>query len=583
MVSNFSDKSGWQTRGFTTKVRKFLNPKGQNADASEGYMQTVLVIDDEQAFLTNVEGILRKGGYTAKGAATVREGLALARSESPRLIISDVNLADGDGFSLLKSLRNDPRTATIPVILMTGMADSTSARHGMKLGADDFLEKPFKPQWLLETVAAQIRKRERILQLADQTKARLVAILEATPDLVSVVDAGNHALVYLNHAGRKMLGVDATAGVEETRWADVYTEASFEVIRNEALPAVAKEGMWRGESELRRHDGGTIPVWLLVQGHHDVSGEIEFYSTVAHNLTDRKEAEKKRQQVEVQLRHAQKLESIGQLAAGIAHEINTPTQFIGDNARFLQDAFIDLKGVIDEYNVLLETAKETAIIPEVVTKTEETLKAADLAYLLDEVPKAIEQTLAGVERVSKIVRAMKEFSHPGTDEMTSIDLNHAIESTVTVCRNEWKYVAELKMDLDPQLPPIPCLPGELNQVILNLVVNAAHAISDRIKGATDQKGIITILTRGAGAWVEIRVGDTGTGIPEHARDRIFDPFFTTKSVGKGTGQGLAIARSVVVDKHGGTIDFETELGYGTTFIIRLPINGVNRVQNINNQ
>jgi len=152
-----------------------------------------------------------------------------------------------------------------------------------------------------------------------------------------------------------------------------------------------------------------------------------------------------------------------------------------------------------------------------------------------------------------------------------VDLNHAIENTITVAKNEWKYVAEMETDFDPALPPVPCLPGELNQVILNMIINAAHAIADVMGDGSKGKGTIRITTRRDGNWAEIRISDTGTGIPEAIRDRIFDPFFTTKEVGKGTGQGLAIARSMIVDKHGGTIDFETQEGKGTTFIIRLPL------------
>lgn len=531
---------------------------------------SILVIDDDAACLSTIQAMLRKHGYTTIGSTSVQEGLAAARNHSPHLIISDVNLADGDGFSLLSTLRGDPRTATVPVVLMTGMGGAGNARQGMNLGADDFLQKPFKAEWLLETVAAQLRKRERILHEADQTKNRLVAILEATPDLVGIVDANTQNIVYLNHAGRRIIGCEPGVDPSNRLLADFYSDASYATISNEALPTAIREGLWRGESELKTVDGRSVAVWQLIQAHTRQDGKVEYFSAVAHDLTDRKRAEQERQQVEIQLRQAQKLESIGQLAAGIAHEINTPTQFIGDNARFLQDGFKDIQQVLDQFHRLLAAAKESGLIPDLVAETEALIRSSELAYLEEEVPKAIDQSLAGVDRVTRIVRAMKEFSHPGNDELTSIDLNHAIESTVTVCRNEWKYVAEVVTNFDPQLPPVPCLPGELNQVILNLLVNAAHAISDRLNGESEHKGTITISTRRDADWVEIRIGDTGTGIPEKVRERVFDPFFTTKVVGRGTGQGLAIARSVVVDKHGGSIHFETERGSGTTFIIRLP-------------
>jgi signal transduction histidine kinase len=198
---------------------------------------------------------------------------------------------------------------------------------------------------------------------------------------------------------------------------------------------------------------------------------------------------------------------------------------------------------------------------------------ADGGYLLEEIPKAIDQSLEGVGRVAALVNAMKEFSHPDTKEKAPTDLNRAIAATITVARNEWKYVAELETDFDPLLPPIPCHTGEINQVILNLIVNAAHAIGDVARQGGRQTGIITVATRGCAEWAEVRIEDTGTGIPEKLRTRVFDPFFTTKEVGKGTGQGLAIARSIVVDKHGGSLHFETEEGKGTVFIIRLPYDG----------
>jgi signal transduction histidine kinase len=274
--------------------------------------------------------------------------------------------------------------------------------------------------------------------------------------------------------------------------------------------------------------------------------------------------------MEVQLRHAQKLESIGQLAAGIAHEINTPTQYVGDNLHFLQDSFVQIESLIDLEQNLIPRLEAHDTSQGFAGEIRKALEQADAPYLMDEIPKALEQAIEGVGRISTLVRAMKEFSHPGQKEKTPSNLNRAIESTITVARNEWKYVADMAMDLDPSLPPVPCLVNDFNQVILNLIVNSAHAIKDVVKDS-GTKGTITIRSRKEAQWAEVRVGDTGSGIPEAVRARIFDPFFTTKSVGKGSGQGLAIARSVVVDKHGGTIDFETETGRGTEFVIRLPL------------
>jgi signal transduction histidine kinase len=295
-------------------------------------------------------------------------------------------------------------------------------------------------------------------------------------------------------------------------------------------------------------------------------------------FSERRQAEVARGAMEIQLRHAQKMESIGHLAAGIAHEINTPTQYLGDNIRFLQSSFGELRELHINCQQLIRAARENTLTPALLAAMEGAASRANIDFLLKEIPEALRQSLDGVERVTRIVRAMKDFSHPGTGEKTPIDLNKAIETTLTVARNEWKYVAKIVTEFDPQLPKVPCLPGEFNQVILNLVVNAAHAIGDVVGDGAKGMGIITASTRQCDDRVEIRIRDTGTGIPEKIRGKIFDPFFTTKPVGKGTGQGLAISHAVVVDQHGGQLTFETEMGVGTVFIIRLPLNPAPRAK-----
>ncbi len=334
---------------------------------------------------------------------------------------------------------------------------------------------------------------------------------------------------------------------------------------------IASGQVWHGEFNNRRKDGTIVIEEATITPVRNENGRITHFIAVKQDITARKSAEQERAMLEVQLRHAQKLESIGQLAAGIAHEINTPTQYVGDNLRFVQESISPLMEALDIAKQMLQAARDGKLTSELISSVETRLANADLDYLTTELPKAVSESLDGVERVSKIVRAMKEFSHPGSEQKTLVDLNKAIDSTLTVARNEWKYVAELVTDYDGNLPRVSCLPGEFNQVILNLVVNASHAISDAIKGNESTKGKITASTRRDGDWVEVRISDTGTGIPDHARCKIFEPFFTTKGVGKGTGQGLAISRSVIVDKHGGTIDFHTETGKGTVFIIRLPL------------
>ncbi|MBU0960872.1 MAG: ATP-binding protein [Proteobacteria bacterium] len=274
---------------------------------------------------------------------------------------------------------------------------------------------------------------------------------------------------------------------------------------------------------------------------------------------------------QTRLLQAQKLESVGQLAAGIAHEINTPTQFISSNIDFLKDSFMNVKHLIDTLQKVLQTIVQGAAIPETGREAEKQLEELDWNYLKEEIPAAIQQSQEGIKRVTTIVQAMKEFSHPGSKEKAFYDLHKILETTITVASNEWKYCAEIVTHLDENFPLVFCLANEIGQVFLNILINASHSIASKNRDSSE-KGLITISTRHAPEYVEICIEDTGIGIPEDIRSRVFDPFFTTKSVGKGTGQGLAISHDVIENKHGGTLSFTSEAGKGTVFTIQLPIN-----------
>ncbi|MFH2123032.1 MAG: PhnD/SsuA/transferrin family substrate-binding protein [Pseudomonadota bacterium] len=326
------------------------------------------------------------------------------------------------------------------------------------------------------------------------------------------------------------------------------------------------------EVEKSSSDGALVSCLVVATPFYNGSGELKGIIEDFRDITPQKEAEKEQQKLQSQLLHAQKLESVGQLAAGIAHEINTPTQYIGTNIDFLADGFKDVVTMIAAYQRLLTAEKNQQVSPALIQEIEETLAAADWDYLAQELPLALAQSKDGVHRISSIVRAMKEFSHPGNKEKIPLSLNDLINTTLTVSRNEWKYVADLETDFADDLPQVPCLSDEMGQVFLNLLVNSAHAIASKLgDNPRVTKGLITISTRQTGDQVEIRLQDTGCGIPEAILSKVFDPFFTTKEVGKGTGQGLAIARDVIVNKHGGTLEVESVPGEGATFIIHMPI------------
>ncbi len=316
--------------------------------------------------------------------------------------------------------------------------------------------------------------------------------------------------------------------------------------------------------KFRRLDGSEgllgLNVSLLRPDRDSVTGFI----LLSADITERKILENR-------LAQSQKLESIGQLAAGIAHEINTPIQYVGDNTQFLLNSFDTLVSVMGQFKELLASAKTGHIDPQQVEALNLAIEASDLDFLCQEIPLAIQQSMEGINRVTDIVRAMKEFSHPVVREKQLVDINRALTSTLAVTRNEWKYRTDVETDLAADLPKVLCLPGEINQAFLNVLINAAQAIQMALEAGTRSRGLIRIKTIQEGDWVEIRISDNGDGIPEEIQPHVFEPFFTTKEVGKGTGQGLAIAYDIVACKHGGTLTFETTTGVGTTFIIRLPI------------
>lgn len=302
---------------------------------------------------------------------------------------------------------------------------------------------------------------------------------------------------------------------------------------------------------LQTRDGQSIPAIFSASLLPPTKMNRTRIVCVAYNLSEKKA-------LEHQLLEAQKLESVGQLAAGIAHEINTPIQFVGDNTRFLQETF-------SEVLTLLDASLSNSGSPD-----SQTVANLDFDYLKKEVPLAIQQTLEGIERVSKIVRALKEFAHPTTGKKHTVDVNKLVQSTAIISTNEWKYVADMELRLDPNLPKVDCLPAELNRVFLNIIVNAAHAIQEKNVQNPAAKGKITITTSHNPRFVEIAIADTGGGIAKDIQQRIFDPFFTTKEVGRGSGQGLSLARSTIVDKHNGQILFHSVFGEGTTFFVRIP-------------
>jgi PAS domain S-box-containing protein len=408
-------------------------------------------------------------------------------------------------------------------------------------------------------VSHDITERKRAEEAIRASEERYRDLFENATDMVYTSDLEHH-ITSLNRVAEQTSGYSREEAqgmpleqlVEPRHWKRV-TQARERLLAGDTTVTV--------ELEIKTKDGRRMLVEVKPRLIYKGGKAVEVQG-IARDITGRDVAE-------MELRHAQKLESVGRLASGIAHEINTPIQFVGDNTRFLRDAFQGLQVLFNKYQELRDAAAAGGVTAELLAEVRRVEEESDCAYSMAEIPNALVQTLEGVTRVATIVHAMKDFAHPESKEKAAADLNKAILSTLTVARNELKYVAEVETSLG-ELPPVVCNISDLNQVFLNLLVNAAHAIADLNHG-TGQRGKIRVRTVCEGKTVLISIADTGCGIPEGIRGKIFDPFFTTKEVGRGTGQGLAISRSVVVDRHKGSLTFESEVGKGTTFYIRLPV------------
>jgi two-component system, NtrC family, sensor kinase len=406
-----------------------------------------------------------------------------------------------------------------------------------------------------DRLRSALRDAEQQLSLQRSELAHSAAVLSAGDDAIVTLSMDG-VITDWNAGARLLYGYPR----EEVlgRSAEMLTAADAEGLVERAAD-VLSGGKASFETPYLRNDGSMVQIAMTLSGILDEDGHVCGVVVVARDISEFKARE-------AEFHQESKLESLGRLSAGLAHEINSPIQFVGDNARFLEEAYEELIRVVEVYRGLLDTANPIGWA-ERQERVREAEAGIDFDYLQKEIPSAVEQTLEGIERVSTIVRAMKTFSHPGHDEQVPADLNEALEATVTVTRHQVSDIADLRLDL-AELPPVLCNIADLNQVFLNLIVNAADAIEE-----TGRRGVIGVTTALSGDDVVVQISDTGGGIPDAVRPKIFDPFFTTKDVGRGSGQGLPLARGVVHEGHGGTLTLESVPGQGTTFTVRLPIEG----------
>jgi PAS domain S-box-containing protein len=412
-------------------------------------------------------------------------------------------------------------------------------------------------------VARDITDRKRVEMELRRTNEELDLLVNSIGSIIIGVSIKDR-ITHWNPVAEEMIGIKS-GDIVGRRLVGCSIDWDWRRIYEAISSSVSEDRTVRlDDVKYRRRDGKEGLLGLSINPLKRGGEVLVGFIILGRDLTEQRK-------LETQLLQARKLEAIGQLAAGVAHEINSPMQYVGDNLKFMTRALHDIINLQKSFVSQMDSASSGNDYREVAVSLLERMKAIDLEYLMQELPRAAEQSLDGVTRVSRIVQSMKAFAHPGTGSKLPANINKSIESTATVSRNEWKYDCDLSLELDPALPDVPCFEAELNQVVLNLIVNAVDAIRDVKATKAEFQGAIKIRTGVEDGYAIISIADNGTGIPGVIREKIFDPFFTTKEVGKGTGQGLAISHSIIVDKHGGSLDFESETGKGTVFIIKLPL------------
>jgi PAS domain S-box-containing protein len=527
----------------------------------------VLIADDSKTERLILSTRLRKWGYDVVLAPNGEEALKyMLAPDPPRLAILDWVMPGITGPEVARIVREKRQDQYIYMILVTALSTKDDIIKGLQAGADDYITKPVHS----DELQVRLRSGSRLVQAwneLERSEKRTHAIIDSAGDAILII---NHAgiIQYANPKATRLSGLDhdILLGMSffDSLTADADKELLFQHV-SDMMTAQPTNTTATPEDQLEvtltRKDGETVTV-LLSMTPLIFDGE----PTISVFMADISE----HRRLEVDLRHAQKMEAVGQLAAGIAHEINTPIQFISDSVTYLKESHGDAQTLLQQYKALIGALPQGTLSPTALQNLEDAEEDADLDFQREQVPRAFERILSGLDRVAEIVKAMKDFARKDASKMGAADINQAIESTLTVAMNEYRYSADIELDLNT-LPTVHCNIGELNQVFLNLIVNAAHAIADVNEGTTD-RGTIRIASEQLNeSTVQISVKDTGGGIPKTAQKRVFEPFFTTKEVGRGSGQGLAISHAIVVEKHAGEISFETTKGEGTTFFIKLPI------------
>ena len=505
------------------------------------------------------------------------QGIPVAVTVSPTVILQDLHMPDIDGLTMVKYFRRDPATANIPLIVLSSEDDAKVKAEAFANGANDYLVKlPDRIELiariryhsrayinLLERneAFATIMKNQSELLEAHNT---LDTILSKVPIGIVIVNL-DYQVLWVNRPAINMLHVQDQQNIIGKDFRTHVASPKYDLNNVESCD------LFNVERQFRTADNQIVPVMESILKTSMNGTQVIIFAFM--DISEQKRAEQANRMIQGKLQQAQKLESVGKLAAGIAHEINTPLQFIHDNLLFINHALPSINQVLDMATTVAATS--TTHSEAMAAKTlqlKELLSQADIEFVKTETTAAIKQSLEGTERMAKIVLAMKEFANNSGGKINHHDLNKMIENTITVSANQWRQVATMELDLIPGQLDVMCCNEEINQVLLNIIVNAVQAI-ELVQPGTQAtvQGTIKISSQKQDKYAIVEISDNGPGIPEQIKNRIFEPFFTTREVGQGVGQGLTIAYDLVVNKHKGELTFTSKAGCGTTFTIKLPL------------
>jgi two-component system NtrC family sensor kinase len=539
---------------------KRLHLKKTVTPDSEGNM-SILIVDDSPVSRELLSKTLKKWGYNVLTANDGLEALEIYKNNRISIVITDWVMPNMDGLTLCEEIRKFIKSSYTYIIIITANDQNSDIKEALDKGADDYIIKPID----VERLRVSLKTARRINSLSESLNLEIdknKLLLENMKEGLFRIDETGK-LIFVNDSLCQMLGYTK----EELIGKDInsiHEKEDNEVTARKV--SQRREGV--GDSyELNyiSKEGLIIPTLVSAKPVFNLSGQHEGTVVVIADISKIKQAEQERKLIEAQLRQSDKMASIGQLAAGVAHEINNPTGFVSSNLNTLSDYVQKYNSLIHEFHNLinqLETNSSNESYHELFENIKAQEEDMDIAFMMDDITSLIQESLEGTERIKKIVQDLKDFAHPGEDKPKYAGINRCVDSTLNVVWNEIKYKAQVKKEYG-DLPDILCFPQQLNQVFANILVNAAQAITGH--------GEISIKTGLQEDNIEIKISDTGSGIVKENIAKIFDPFFTTKDVGKGTGLGLNVAYNII-KKHNGKITVTSEKGYGTTFTILVPVN-----------